>query len=147
MAGIKRKSAVSTPADVKTKSKKVKVEKSAPKSGSKHAVKPVKTVKKPKKVKEDASDDLDESDTSEKENGLYGFSANEETDMNDASDVDSKDGEAVEDVKQSGKADKRKSESKVTIDNKKPKGDTTDQSAAFAAANGTMPAYSRSKGC
>jgi pumilio family protein 6 len=139
MAGIKRKSAVSTPADVKTKSKKVKVEKSAPKSGAKHAVKPVKPVKKPKKVKEDASDDLDESDTSEKENGFYGFSANEDMDMNDASDADSEDGDPMEDVKQNGKADKRKSEDKATKDKRKPKGDATDQSAAFAAANGTMP--------
>ena len=138
MAGIKRKSAVSTPADVKTKSKKVKVEKSAPKSVSKHAVKPVKPVKKPKKVKEDVSDDLDESDTSEKENGFYGFSANGDTAMNDVSDVDSEDSDSMEDVKQNGKKDKRKAEYKAMNDKKKSKGDPTDQSAAFAAANGTM---------
>jgi pumilio family protein 6 len=138
MAGIKRKSAVSTTADVKTKSKKVKVEKSAPKSVSKHAVKPV---KKSKKVKEESPKDMDESNTSEKENGFNGFSANEDADMND-SDADSEDDEPMGDVTQNGKAHKRKSEDKTSKDTKKLKSDPTDQSAAFAAANGTVPTCS-----
>jgi pumilio family protein 6 len=105
MAGIKRKSAVSTASDAKSKSKKVKVDKPAAKGSSKHEVKPV---KKTKKAKAESSDEIDESDTSEQENGFHGFSANDDTAMDD---VESSDGaEPMEDVKQDGKAHKRKSE-------------------------------------
>lgn len=134
MAGIKRKSAVSTPAaDTKTKSKKVKVEKSASKSKSdaKHAVKPA---KKSKKAKEESSDDFEESDTSEQENGFYGFSAaNEDAEMSDAD--SSEDGEPMEDVKQNGKAHKRMSEEAAAGDKKKSKSDAPD--SKLAELNGT----------
>jgi pumilio family protein 6 len=131
MAGIKRKSAVSAPAvDTKSKSKKVKVEKSTSKGDSKHAVKPS---KKSKKAKEESSDDFEESDTSEQENGFYGFSANEDVEMSDAD--SSEDAEPMEDVKQNGKALKRKSDEQATDDKKKSKSDSSD--SKLAELNGT----------
>jgi pumilio family protein 6 len=125
MAGIKRKSAVSTSADIKTKSKKPKVDKSTSKSESKHAVKPV---KKSKKAKEESSDELMESDTSEQENGFYGFSAKEDADMSDAD--SSEEAEPMEDVKQDGKAHKRKSEDSSEDNKKKSKSDGSDSKLA-----------------
>lgn len=126
MAGIKRKSAVATPAgDSKSKSKKVKVEKTTSKGDSKHAVKPV---KKSKKAKEESSDELEESDTSEQENGFYGFSANEDVEMSDAD--SSEEAEPMEDVKQNGKAHKHKSDDKESDHKKKPKGDGSDSKLA-----------------
>lgn len=126
MAGIKRKSAVATPAaDSKSKSKKAKVEKSASKGDSKHAVKPA---KKSKKAKEESSDELEESDTSEQENGFYGFSANEDVEMSDAD--SSEEAEPMEDVKQNGKAHKHKSEDQTADHKKKSKSDGLDSKLA-----------------
>lgn len=72
MAGIKRKSAPPVQAEVKTKSKKAKVENSSGKRASNLA-----TSKLTKKTKvQNESDSLVESDTSEDENGFYGFEAN-----------------------------------------------------------------------
>ena len=130
MAGIKRKSAVATPSDTKSKTKKVKVDKSAAKSSAKHEVKPA---KKSKKAKVESSDELNESDTSEQENGFYGFSANEDADMPDAD--SSEDEDAMEDVKQDKKAHKRKSEDESAGDNKKAKSDAPD--SKLAELNGT----------
>lgn len=110
MAGIKRKSAVPTTSDSKSKSKKVKVDKPASKSGSKHEVKPV---KKSKPAKEESSDDFEESDTSEPENGFYGFSAAQDEDV-EMSDADSS--EDTEDVpQQNGKSQKNGSEYKQKL--------------------------------
>tara|TARA_R110002003_G_scaffold23_1_gene1096 strand:- start:1322 stop:2113 length:792 start_codon:yes stop_codon:yes gene_type:complete len=129
MAGIKRKSVVSTTADIKSKSKKVKVDKAASKSDSKHAVKPAK-----KSKKAESSDELEESDTSEQENGFYGFSAKEDTEMSDAHSTE--DAESPEDVKENGKAHKRKSEDKSTEGKKKSKSDAPADSK-LAELNGT----------
>jgi pumilio family protein 6 len=133
MAGIKRKSAVPTSSDIKTKSKKAKVDKATSKSDSKHAVKPV---KKSKQAKVESSDDLEESDTSEQENGFYGFSAKEDVEMSDADSSD--DAEPMEDVKQSSKAPKRKTDDKSTESTKKSKGDAPPDSK-LAELNGTSP--------
>jgi pumilio family protein 6 len=132
MAGIKRKSAVPTSSETKTKTKKAKVEKGTSKSDSKHAVKPV---KKAKKAKAESSDDLDESDTSEQENGFYGFSAKEDIEMSDAD--SSEDAEPMEGVQEDGKAHKRKSDDKTTENSKKSKGDTPADSK-LAELNGTF---------
>lgn len=123
MAGIKRKSAGTSAPEIKDKSKKVKVDKSAAKSKSKHEVKPV---KKAKKAKEESSDELDESDTSEQDNGFYGFSAA------DGEDVDMSDAESSEESEEqiptsNGKAHKHKSEGDSS---KKPKGDGADSKLA-----------------
>jgi pumilio family protein 6 len=131
MAGIKRKSVVSTSSDPKTKTKKAKVEKGTSKSDSKHAVKPV---KKAKKAKAESSDELDESDTSEQENGFYGFSAKDDVEMSDAG--SSEDAEPMEDVKQDGKAHKQKSDDKTT-ETKKSKSDAPVDSK-LAEQNGTF---------
>ncbi|KAH4980294.1 hypothetical protein HBI76_184270 [Parastagonospora nodorum] len=139
MAGIKRKSEVSKPTDTKTKSKKAKVEKSTSKKESKHAVKPA---KKSKKAKEDSSDDIEESDTSEQENGFYGFSANEDVDMSDAD--SSEEAEPMEDVKQNGKAHKRKSDDN-TAEEKKPKGDGADSKLAELNSNNSREAHAKQK--
>ena len=94
MAGLKRKSGGSAVPDVKSKSKKLRVEKSAPMSSHKRdlAVREAKPSKKSKTQEE--SEPLIESDTSEDDNGFYGFSANEgetmDMDSTDASDADSK---------------------------------------------------------
>ncbi|OAK98593.1 ARM repeat-containing protein [Phaeosphaeriaceae sp. SRC1lsM3a] len=141
MAGIKRKSAVATPAgDSKSKSKKVKVEKTTSKGDSKHAVKPV---KKSKKAKEESSDELEESDTSEQENGFYGFSANEDVEMSDAD--SSEEAEPMEDVKQNGKAHKHKSDDKESDHKKKPKGDGSDSKLAELNASNSREAHAKQK--
>lgn len=88
MAGLKRKSAVATQSDSKSKSKKAKVDKPAAKrSKDSNAVKPAKISKKSKV--DDDSDDLMESDTSEPENGFYGFSADKSSGSNSAGHDDS----------------------------------------------------------
>ncbi|KAH7080391.1 armadillo-type protein [Paraphoma chrysanthemicola] len=139
MAGIKRKSVVSTTADAKGKSKKVKVEKPSSKSSSKHAVKPAK-----KSKKAESSDELEESDTSEQENGFYGFSAKEDTEMRDADSSD--EAEPMEDAKESGKAHKRKSEDKSTEQTKKPKSDApVDSKLAELNANNSREAHAKQK--
>jgi hypothetical protein len=125
MAGIKRKSEVSKPTDTKSKSKKAKVEKSSSKSESKHAVKPV---KKSKKAKAESEDELEESDTSEQENGFYGFSAKEDVEMSDAD--SSEEAEPMEDVKQNGKAHKRKSDDNDGEEKKKPNNGAADSKLA-----------------
>lgn len=132
MAGIKRKSTVATASDPKSKSKKVKVEKSTSKSDSKHAVKPV---KKTKKAKVESSDELDESDTSEPENGFYGFSANEDAVMDDAD--SSEEAGSMEDVTPSAKASKHKSDDKAAEHKKKHKSDAPD--SKLAELNGMLP--------
>jgi hypothetical protein len=133
MAGIKRKSVVPTSSDSKSSTKKAKVEKGASKSDSKHAVK---SVKKAKKAKVDSSDDsLGDSDTSEPENGLYGFSAKEDVEMSDAE--SSEDGEPMEDVKQDGKAHKRKTADESGESTKKPKSDAPVDSK-LAELNGML---------
>ena len=94
MAGLKRKSGSAAAPDVKSESKKLRVEKSAPKSSHKRdlAVRETKSSKKTKT--KDESDPLIESDTTEDANGFYGFSATEgeamDVDSSDASDDDSK---------------------------------------------------------
>jgi len=125
MAGIKRKSAVATTTDIKSKSKKAKVDKPTSKSSSKHEVKPV---KKSKKAKVESSDELDESDTSEQENGFYGFSANGDAEMEDAD--SSEDAEPMEDVKQDKKAHKRKADDKAVESTKKPNNGAADSKLA-----------------
>jgi pumilio family protein 6 len=129
MAGIKRKSAVSTPMDIKAKSKKAKVDKPTSKSDSKrdskHAVKPV---KKSKKVKEESSDEVEESDTSEQENGFYGFSAKDDVELSDAE--GSEEAEPMEDVQQNGKAHKRKAEDSSEDNQKKSKSEVSDSKLA-----------------
>lgn len=101
MAGIKRKSAVASVPEVKSKSKKVKTDKPSSKTDSKHAVKPAK-----KSKRKEESPELEESDTSEQENGFYGFSANEDVEMQSAEEegmeADSSEN-AMEDVKKTGK--------------------------------------------
>jgi pumilio family protein 6 len=137
MAGIKRKSAVPTSSDTKSSTKKAKVEKGTSKSDSKHAVK---SVKKAKKAKVESSDDgLEESDTSEPENGFYGFSAKEDVEMSDAESIE--DGEPMEDVKQDGKAHKRKTGDESTESTKKSKSDAPVDSK-LAELNGTFPTSS-----
>ncbi|KAH7095827.1 armadillo-type protein [Paraphoma chrysanthemicola] len=139
MAGIKRKSTVSATAEAKGKSKKVKVEKPSSKSSSKHAVKPAK-----KSKKAESSDELEESDTSEQENGFYGFSAKEDTEMSDADSSD--DAEPMEDVKENGKAHKRKSEDKSTEHTKKSKSDApVDSKLAELNANNSREAHAKQK--
>ncbi|KAF2833130.1 pumilio domain-containing protein [Ophiobolus disseminans] len=145
MAGIKRKSAVSTPSDVKSKSKKVKVDKPTSKGSSKqeHEVKPVKKLKKSKKAKVESSDEIDESDTSEQENGFYGFSAKEDTVMEDAD--SSEDAEPMEDVKQDKKAHKRKSDDKAAESTKKPNNGAADSKLAEMNANNSREAHAKQK--
>ena len=124
MAGIKRKSAGTSAPEVKDKSKKVKVDKPASKTKSKHEVKPV---KKAKKAKEESSSELDESDTSEKDNGFYGFSAAE------GEDVDMSDAESGEEaVKANGKTQKHNKESDGP---KKSKGDGVESKLAGLNGN------------
>ena len=121
MAGIKRKSAGGSAPEVKDKSKKVKVDKSASKTKLKHEVKPVKPVKKAKKAKEESSD-IEESDTSEQDNGFYGFSAA------DGEDVQMSDAESNEEAEETnGKTQKPKNESDGS---KKPKGDGVESKLA-----------------
>jgi pumilio family protein 6 len=134
MAGIKRKSAASNTADVKTKIKKAKVEKPAAKGGAKHAVKPV---KQSKKVEEDISDELDGSDASEQENGFYGLSDKEDAEVGSLSDTDSsKDAEPMEDVRQNGKTHKHQSEDEAPEGTKRHKTDASD--SKLAALNGIL---------
>ncbi|KAF2120447.1 armadillo-type protein [Lophiotrema nucula] len=75
MAGVKRKSATSAPAETKVKSKKPKVEKTQSKRAAKDET-TTRREKPAKKAKVEPESDLEESDTSEVENGFYGFSAN-----------------------------------------------------------------------
>lgn len=97
MAGLKRKSGTSAPADGKSKVKKVRVDKFAAKSSNKREL-PVRPSKptKPAKKTETAhdSEELIESDTSEDDNGFYGFSATQEAEEDD-SDVDMEDSRAT----------------------------------------------------
>jgi pumilio family protein 6 len=88
----------------------------------------------------ESSDELEESDTSEQENGFYGFSAKEDVEMSDADSSD--DAEPMEDVKQSSKTPKRKTDDKNTESTKKPKGDAPPDSK-LAELNGTSPPNSR----
>jgi hypothetical protein len=120
MAGIKRKSTGASAPEVKTKSKKVKVEKPTTKRETKHDVKPV---KKAKKAKVESSDDMEESDTSEKDNGFYGFSAA------DGADVDMSDAESSEEqtAKSNSKTQTRKD---GTDSSKEPTGDGADSKLA-----------------
>jgi pumilio family protein 6 len=104
MAGIKRKSAASSAAEVKAKSKKVKTDKPSVKGESKHEVKPV---KKSKKAKEESDEELEESDTSEQENGFYGFSAADGADV-DMSDADSSEEAEAKPAKSNGKTPSKK---------------------------------------
>jgi len=107
MAGLKRKSGSAAASEVKSKSKKVKVDKSGSKSSHKRdlAVRESKPSKKAKTQIE--SESLVESDTSEEENGFYGFSATEgermDVDSSDASDSD-------DDKKKKSKSKKDKEE-------------------------------------
>ncbi|KAF2034970.1 pumilio domain-containing protein [Setomelanomma holmii] len=138
MAGIKRKSAVPATADVKSKSKKVKVDKTSSKSDSKHALKPAK-----KSKKAESSDELDESDTSEQDNGFYGFSAKEDTKMSGA---DSSEDAEMEDVKDNKKSHKRKSEDKPTDTKRKSKSDApADSKLAELNANNSREAHAKQK--
>ncbi|KAL5113957.1 Pumilio y domain member 6 [Pleosporales sp. CAS-2024a] len=141
MAGVKRKSEVSKPTEMKKKSKKAKVEKSISKSESKQAVKPA---KKAKQAKQESSDDLDESDTSEQENGFYGFSANEDVEMSDA---DSSEAAAMEDVQQNknSKTYKRKSPDDAGEKKKNAKGHAADSKLAELNANNSREAHAKQK--
>ena len=94
MSGIKRKSTTSARGDAKSKSKKLKTEKSFPKhSTTQKVTHHAKSSNKPK-TNED-SDELLESDTSEDENGFYGFSANKNAGEDMPEDDDSEDGPVV----------------------------------------------------
>ncbi|USP74153.1 uncharacterized protein yc1106_01427 [Curvularia clavata] len=134
MAGIKRKSAGNSAPEVKDKNKKVKVDKPASKTKSKHEVKPV---KKAKKTKEESSSELDESDTSEKDNGFYGFSAAE------GEDVEMSDAESSEEaVKANGKTQKHKNESDGS---KKPKSDGVESKLAGLNVSNSREAHAKQK--
>ncbi|KAF2200049.1 ARM repeat-containing protein [Delitschia confertaspora ATCC 74209] len=106
MAGLKRKSDTKTSSDVKSTSKKVKVDKPASKPSKKRelAVRPAKPSKKAKT--KDKSDDSVESDTTEEDNGFYGFSANDDQDQ------DSSDTSEIEEVPTKAKGKKEKPEEK-----------------------------------
>jgi pumilio family protein 6 len=97
MAGLKRKSGTSAPADGKSKVKKVRVDKFAAKSSHKRDL-PVRPSKPTKPAKTEDSEELIESDTSEDENGFYGFSASQEV-VEDDSDVDMEDAKATKEQK------------------------------------------------
>lgn len=134
MAGIKRKSAAATQSDVKSKTKKVKVDKPAKRSSDKDAVKPSKSSKKAKRELD--SDELMESDTSEVENGFYGFSASKD-DVDD--EEDSFVGNALEaalekDAKKEKKKEKKeKKEKDGKKEHKKDKEDKKESKSNGAA--------------
>ncbi|KAL6708515.1 Pumilio y domain member 6 [Coniothyrium glycines] len=134
MAGIKRKSAVQAASDSKSKSKKVKVDKSTSKRDSKHEVKPA---KKSKPAKEDSSDDFEESDTSEPENGFYGFSAaqDEDEDMSDAGSSEAVEGSSLENGKTPERSDNKQ----------KAKSGAPESKLAGLNANNSREAHAKQK--
>jgi pumilio family protein 6 len=143
MAGIKRKSAAAVQPEVKSKSKKVKVDKPTKRSSDKDTVKLPKSSKKAKR--ETDSDDLVESYTSETENGFAGFSASkgedEDASMDDAAD-DGFVGDELEAALENDTAkDKKKGkkEKDGRSEHKKPSRDSgaaEDKSSALAGLNG-----------
>ncbi|KAI2487737.1 CPL domain containing protein [Pyrenophora tritici-repentis] len=139
MAGIKRKSAGATAPEIKTKSKKVKVDKPTSKHESKHEVKPAKKPSKSKK--EESPGGSEESDTSEQENGFYGFSAAEGADV-DMSDAESSEEIEEQDAKSNGKTRKRKDD---TESSKKPKGDVSESKLAGLNSNNSREAHAKQK--
>ncbi|KAF1968362.1 ARM repeat-containing protein [Bimuria novae-zelandiae CBS 107.79] len=156
MAGIKRKSAAAAQSEVKSKSKKVKVDKPTKRSSDKDAIKPAKSSKKAKR--EDDSDELMESDTSEVENGFYGFSANEGAGRDGSSSPseagfvgDALDAALNEDTKQDGKKDKKDKDGKK--EHKKDKKDKKDfksngageKTSALAGLNATTSREAHAK--
>ncbi|KAL1599722.1 Pumilio y domain member 6 [Paraconiothyrium brasiliense] len=155
MAGIKRKSAAAAQPEVKTKSKKVKVDKPAKRSSDKDAVKLPKGSKKAKR--ENDSDDLVESDTSEADNGFYGFSASKGVDEDVSMDDGEDDGfvgdeleaalekDATKDKKKKEKKDK---DGKSQIKEKKASKDSEggeDKSSALAGLNATSSREAHAK--
>lgn len=137
MGGIKRKSATPAQTDTKTKSKKVKVEKSSSKHSAKHDVAHRPKASKKPKIKDD-SDDLIESDTSEDENGFHGFAANKEAAVGTSEDEDSEvDVEAQ--TSEDSEPKKEKRSKKISQEEYK--------TSALAALNGTLDVLSSSPAC
>ncbi|KAF2706579.1 ARM repeat-containing protein [Pleomassaria siparia CBS 279.74] len=137
MAGIKRKSVAPTQPEIKSKSKKVKVEKSSSKPSTKHEVahRP-KSSKKPKT--KDDSDDLIESDSSEDEDGFHGFAADKGAAVSTSED---------EDMDMDAKADSTEdSEPKREKRVKKPSQEEYKTSALAALnANSSREAHAKQK--
>lgn len=146
MAGVKRKSAAAAQPEIKSKSKKVKVDKSTKRSSDKDAVKLSKSSKKSKRKHD--SDDLMESDTSEVENGFYGFSASKGEDEDASMDDEADDGfvgdeleaalesDTTKDKKKSKKEKDGKTEHKKDKKTLKESGAAGDTTSALAGLNG-----------
>ncbi|KAF2182145.1 ARM repeat-containing protein [Zopfia rhizophila CBS 207.26] len=123
MAGLKRKSHISAQSDLKSKSKKIKVEKSTRKPTAKrelavHSGNPAKKAK----IKDD-SEELVESDTSEEDNEFYGFAAQDEPEVSN-SDVDEAPERRDEGSSEAGESDedgKKKQKGKKQKPQRKPK--------------------------
>jgi pumilio homology domain family member 6 len=127
MAGIKRKSAPPVQAEVKTKSKKAKVENSS----GERAAKPTNSKLTKKAKVQDESDSLVESDTSEDENGFYGFEANSGEGVSSSEEDEGSSGEEIETAKPNGKAHKAKEPSTNSAG-----GSEGQKQTALAALNG-----------